>query len=194
MIVGLTGGIGSGKTTIAKVFEGFGIPVFLSDNQSHKIVESDKEVIGQIKALFGEVAYTQGKYNRKYIAEIVFKDKGLLSKLNAIVHPAVARHFQDWKANQKAPYVLIESAILLESGLYRHCDSIITIEAPEQERIERVIQREGCTREWVESRIKNQWSDSQRRALSDFIILNKNISEATLKAKEIHHNLMKKVQ
>lgn len=194
MIVGLTGGIGSGKTTIAKVFEGFGIPVFLSDNQAHKIVESDKQVIGQIKALFGEVAYTQGKYNRKYIAEIVFKDKGLLSKLNAIVHPAVARHFQDWKANQKAPYVLIESAILFESGLYRHCDSIITIEAPEQERIERVIQREGCTREWVESRIKNQWSDSQRRALSDFIILNKNISEATLKAKEIHHNLMKKVQ
>ncbi|MFJ1429951.1 dephospho-CoA kinase [Capnocytophaga canimorsus] len=194
MIVGLTGGIGSGKTTIAKVFEGFGIPVFLSDNQAHKIVESDKEVIGQIKALFGEVAYTQGKYNRKYIAEIVFKDKGLLSKLNAIVHPAVARHFQDWKANQKAPYVLIESAILFESGLYRYCDSIITIEAPEQERIERVIQREGCTREWVESRIKNQWSDSQRRALSDFIILNKNISEATLKAKEIHHNLMKKVQ
>ncbi|ATA77951.1 Dephospho-CoA kinase [Capnocytophaga canimorsus] len=194
MIVGLTGGIGSGKTTIAKVFEGFGIPVFLSDNQAHKIVESDKEVIGQIKALFGEVAYTQGKYNRKYIAEIVFKDKGLLSKLNAIVHPAVARHFQDWKANQKAPYVLIESAILFESGLYRHCDSIIAIEAPEQERIERVIQREGCTREWVESRIKNQWSDSQRRALSDFIILNKNISEATLKAKEIHHNLMKKVQ
>lgn len=162
MVIGLTGGIGSGKTTISKMFEEIGIPVYISDKEAQKIIETNARVKESIKSLFGELAYVDGKYNRKYIAEIVFKNKYKLQKLNDIVHPLVAKHFEEWKQLQSSLYVIKEAAILFESGAYRNCDFIITVTAPEEERIRRVVERDGVTEEAVRERMKNQWSDEKK--------------------------------
>ncbi|GIJ95055.1 dephospho-CoA kinase [Capnocytophaga stomatis] len=194
MVVGLTGGIGSGKTTIAKMFEELGISVYISDTEAQKLIETDENIKRKIKSFFGELAYVDGKYNRKYIAEIVFKDRDKLLIINEIVHPEVAKHFSDWKTKQNSPYVIKESAILFESGAYRDCDYIITVTAPEQERIRRVVERDGVTENSVRERIKNQWSDEKRINLSDEVINNINIESSSLKVREIHSKLIKKIE
>lgn len=194
MIVGLTGGIGSGKTTVAKMFETLGIAVYISDKEAINLVENDPEVRRKITEIFGELAYENGKYNRKYIADIVFKDKDKLLKINEIIHPAVALHFLQWKEKQTSPYVIKEAAILFESGSFRQCDFIITVVAPEEEKIRRVTQRDAVSEENVRLRMKNQWSDAEKIKLSDEVINNINIEETLLKVKEIHSNLIKKIE
>ncbi|CEN33516.1 dephospho-CoA kinase [Capnocytophaga cynodegmi] len=194
MVVGLTGGIGSGKTTIAKMFEKLGISVYISDQEAQKLIESDENIKNRIKSSFGELAYINGKYNRKYIAEIVFKDKDKLSIINEIVHPEVAKHFSEWKTKQNSPYVIKESAILFESGAYQSCDYIITVIAPEQERIRRVVERDGVSEKSVRERIKNQWTDEKRISLSNEVINNINIEISSLKVQEIHSKLIKKLR
>lgn len=194
MIVGLTGGIGSGKTTVAKMFETLGIAVYISDKEAINLVENDPEVRRKITEIFGELAYENGKYNRKYIADIVFKNKDKLLKINKIIHPAVASHFLQWKEKQTSPYVIKEAAILFESGSFRQCDFIITVVAPEEEKIRRVTQRDAVSEENVRLRMKNQWSDAEKIKLSDEVINNINIEETLLKVKEIHSNLIKKLR
>ena len=194
MVIGLTGGIGSGKTTISKMFEEIGIPVYISDKEAQKIIETKASVKESIKSLFGELAYVDGKYNRKYIAEIVFKNKYKLQKLNDIVHPLVAKHFEEWKHLQSSPYVIKEAAILFESGAYRNCDFIITVTAPEEERIRRVVERDGVTEEAVRERMKNQWSDEKKIKLSNEVINNISIEASLLKVREIHSKLIKKLK
>lgn len=194
MVVGLTGGIGSGKTTIAKMFEKLGISVYISDQEAQKLIESDENIKNRIKSSFGELAYINGKYNRKYIAEIVFKDKDKLSIINEIVHPEVAKHFSEWKTKQNSPYVIKESAILFESGAYQNCDYIITVTVPEQERIRRVVERDAVSEKSVRERIKNQWTDEERISLSDEVINNINIEISSLKVQEIHSKLIKKLR
>lgn len=194
MVIGLTGGIGSGKTTISKMFEEIGIPVYISDKEAQKIIETKASVKESIKSLFGELAYVDGKYNRKYIAEIVFKNKYKLQKLNDIVHPLVAKHFEEWKQLQSSPYVIKEAAILFESGAYRNCDFIITVTAPEEERIRRVVERDGVTEEAVRERMKNQWSDEKKIKLSNEVINNISIEASLLKVREIHSKLIKKLK
>ena len=194
MVIGLTGGIGSGKTTISKMFEEIGIPVYISDKEAQKIIETKASVKESIKSLFGELAYVDGKYNRKYIAEIVFKNKYKLQKLNDIVHPLVAKHFEEWKQLQSSPYVIKEAAILFESGTYRNCDFIITVTAPEEERIRRVVERDGVTEEAVRERMKNQWSDEKKIKLSNEVINNISIEASLLKVREIHSKLIKKLK
>lgn len=194
MVVGLTGGIGSGKTTIAKMFEKLGISVYISDKEAQKLIESDENIKNRIKSSFGELAYINGKYNRKYIAEIVFKDKDKLSVINEIVHPEVVKHFLEWKTKQNSPYVIKESAILFESGAYQNCDYIITVTVPEQERIRRVVERDGVSEKSVRERIKNQWTDEKRISLSNEVINNINIEISSLKVQEIHSKLIKKLR
>lgn len=194
MVIGLTGGIGSGKTTISKMFEEIGIPVYISDKEAQKIIETNARVKESIKSLFGELAYVDGKYNRKYIAEIVFKNKYKLQKLNDIVHPLVAKHFEEWKQLQSSLYVIKEAAILFESGAYRNCDFIITVTAPEEERIRRVVERDGVTEEAVRERMKNQWSDEKKIKLSNEVINNISIEASLLKVREIHSKLIKKLK
>ncbi|ATA90089.1 dephospho-CoA kinase [Capnocytophaga stomatis] len=194
MVVGLTGGIGSGKTTIAKMFEELGISVYISDTEAQKLIETDENIKRKIKSSFGELAYVDGKYNRKYIAEIVFRDRDKLRIINEIVHPEVAKHFSDWKTNQNSPYVIKESAILFESGAYHDCDYIITVTADEQERIRRVVERDGVTENSVRERIKNQWNDEKKMNLSDEVINNINIESSSLKVREIHSKLIKKIE
>lgn len=171
-IIGLTGGIGSGKTTIANHFRVAGIPVYIADDEARKIMQSDV-IIAQIKKTFGNTVFDNGILNREKLSGIVFNDPEKLKLLNAIIHPAVKKHFSSWILNQKnAPYIIYEAAILFESGSYKDCDIIITVTAPLELRIQRVIQRDKTTRENVLSRINMQWNDEKRIEKSDFVIEN----------------------
>lgn len=184
-IIGLTGGIGSGKTTIANYFQSFGIPVYIADDEARKIMESS-EIIDAIKEVFGNSVFENDILSRGKLAEIVFNDPEKLEQLNAIVHPAVKRHFDQWILNHAAaPFIIYEAAILFESGRYKDCDFVITITAPIELRIKRVVERDKTTRELVLKRINAQWTDEQRISKSDFVIENTSIEKAKLKVDEI---------
>jgi dephospho-CoA kinase len=173
-IIGLTGGIGSGKTTIANHFLEANIPVYIADDEARKIMQSE-EIIDAIRKTFGDTIFDDAVLNREKLSQIVFSNPEKLKQLNAIIHPVVRKHFQDWVLNHKnAPFVIYEAAILFESGSYQNCDLIITVTAPIETRIQRVIQRDKTTREQVLKRINAQWNDDQRIAKSDFVIENVN--------------------
>ena len=177
-IIGLTGGIGSGKTTIANYFKEMGIPVYIADDEAKKIMQS-KSIIEEIKTTFGNYLFENGVLNRARLAEIVFNNSEKLNQLNAIIHPAVKNDFQSWlQKNKDHDYVIYEAAILFESGRYKDCDLIITVTATEEIRIERVMKRDKTTREQVLSRIKMQWKDEERISKSNFIIINDNLKNA----------------
>ena len=189
MVVGLTGGIGSGKSTIAKEFAVLGIAVFNSDEQAKVLIANNAQVKKRIIAAFGEEAYQNGEYNRAYIAQIVFNNSEKLAILNGIVHPALAKYFNQWAKKQTSPYVLKEAAILFESGSYKDCDYIITVTAPEEVRIARVMARDHCTEAQVRARMAQQWSDAQRIALSDAVIENIDLESAKEQVKRINDEL-----
>ena len=189
MVVGLTGGIGSGKSTIAKAFAALGIAVFNSDEQAKALIATDAQVKERIIAAFGEEAYHNGEYNRAYIAQIVFNNSEKLAILNGIVHPALAEYFKQWAKAQTSPYVLKEAAILFESGSYKDCDYIITVTAPEEVRIARVMARDHCTEAQVRARMAQQWSDAQRIALSNAVIENIDLEKAKKEVKRINNEL-----
>jgi dephospho-CoA kinase len=193
-IIGLTGGIGSGKTTIANHFLSFGVPVYIADDQARKIMQSTV-ITTAIKNVFGDSVFDNDVLNREKLAGIVFNNPEKLKVLNAIVHPAVKEHFKKWLTKHKeAPHVIYEAAILFESGGYKDCDLIITVTAPLESRIQRVIQRDKTTRELVLQRMNMQWNDEQRISKSDFIINNtdpeitKEEVVKTLKILEIKQN------
>jgi dephospho-CoA kinase len=171
--VGITGGIGSGKSTVCKVFRVMGIPVFEADEIARQLMNSDIEMCAQLIKLFGASVYLPNHtIDRKYLAGIVFSNPSLLAQLNGIVHPKVGEVFAAWCKNQHSAYVLHEAAILFESGFYKLMDKTITVVAKENERIERVMKRDGATEELVNQRIRNQWSDFERIKLADFVISN----------------------
>ena len=173
-IIGLTGGIGSGKTTVANHFIGAGIPVYIADDEARKIMQSP-EILREIEKIFGSVIFKNEVLNRQKLAEIVFSNPDKLKQLNGIIHPAVKKHFGNWILNYtNCPFVIYEAAILFEGGSYKDCDKIITVTSPLEIRIERVIQRDKTTRENILKRIKMQWTDDQRIGKSDFVIENIN--------------------
>ena len=176
-IIGLTGGIGSGKTTIANEFLSLGIPVYIADDEARKLMQST-EVVNAVRTVFSNSVFENNKLNREKLAEIVFSDPEKLEQLNTIVHPAVKRHFDEWILNHKdVPFVIYEAAILFESGGYKNCDFIISVTAPLETRIKRVIDRDKTTRKQVLKRINMQWDDKKRISKSDFVIKNTNIEE-----------------
>ena len=184
-IIGLTGGIGSGKTTLATYLNSLGIPVFIADDEAKKLMQSP-EVIAEIQTIFGTTIFENGILNRQQLAAIVFSNPEKLSQLNAIIHPAVKKQFGFWLDQyQSEPFVVYEAAILFESGSYKNCDSIITITAPLEDRITRVMQRDNSTREQVLYRINAQWTDEQRIAKSDFVIENSDDQQAKNSIDEI---------
>lgn len=172
LIIGITGGIGSGKTTAAKYFEQLGFPLYNSDLEARKIQNENPLVIQQIKKLFGEEAYDENGMNRPFIASQTFGDQEKLAQLNAIVHPAVFQDFEHWKNQQHSPYLLKEAAILIESGSYKDCDLIIVVVAEKEIRITRTIERDGLSREQITARMNNQLTDEERMAYADYIIDN----------------------
>ena len=191
MIVGLTGGIGSGKTTVARFFEELGIPIYISDTEAKRLMSVSPEIRREIIELLGTDAYTSEGLNRKYIADKVFKDKQLLEKLNAIVHPRVATNFANWYKQQDSPYVIKEAAILIETGAYKQLDKIVLVTANLEQRIHRIINRDKVSRDDVLQRIRNQMSDQEKIPYADYIIENDRDEPLTEKVEELHHDIIK---
>ena len=171
--VGITGGIGSGKSTACKVFKVLGIPVFEADLVARQLMNSNKKVRDQLVHVFGAAVYLPDQtIDRKHLAGIVFNNPSLLAQLNAIVHPAVINAFHNWVLNQHSHYLIHEAAILFESGFYKLMDKTITVATDVEQRIQRVMKRDGTSEEQVRQRIRNQWTDEQRIKLADFVIGN----------------------
>jgi dephospho-CoA kinase len=172
MKLGVTGGIGSGKTSVCKVFNVLGIPVFSADYEARKIMDSDEEIIEKVKTISGKNVYSSGYLNRVELAQLIFNNEKLLGEINAVVHPVVLEKFIAWEISATSPYVIMEAAILFESGASELVDRVVSVVAPVEERIERVIRRNSLTREQVLDRIKNQMEDDERIRLSDYVIYN----------------------
>lgn len=189
--VGLTGGIGSGKTIVAEIFMKFGVPVFFADSEAKKLMVSDPVVRAGILSLLGDDAYSEDQLNTKYIAGKVFNNELLLRQLNSIVHPAVYKRFLEWaKGYSDKDYVLHEAAVLLESGAKKHFDYIVIVTAPEPERIRRVMDRDKVSEEQVRERMKNQYNEEERLAMSDYIIENNNSKLIIPQILDLHHKLV----
>lgn len=191
-VVGLTGGIGSGKTTVANLFRNLGVPVYIADDQARNLTDSSKEIKEGIIATFGSELYNEDHLDRKRLASIVFNDPDKLEQLNNIIHPVVRAHFQSWLTKQTAPYIIYEAAILFETGAYKNFDYTILVTADQEERIRRLIIRDGGTREDILARMNNQWSDEQKRALADMEIVNMNPEEVKLQVWEINKKFVEK--
>ncbi len=171
--VGITGGIGSGKSTVCRVFEWLGIPVYYADERARWLMTRDPGLRQHIVELLGANAYLEdGSLDRAYVASVVFKDPEKLERLNGLVHPAVHRDGEAWHLSQQAPYTLREAALLYESGGYCLMDKMIVVTAPVELRIQRVMNRDNVERAAVESRMAKQWPEEEKAALADFVIRN----------------------
>ena len=195
--LGITGGFGSGKTTVCRVFKILGIPVFFADSEAKKIMDSDQSIKERVNSLTGKDVYLNGTLDRTEFAKLIFNDKILLNNVNSIVHPAVFEKFDTWAGEQATPYVIMEAAILFESGASKLVDRILTVVTPLEERIARLINGNKLTREQIMDRINNQIDDAARIGNSDYVIYNSEndlILPAILKVhKEILKDLGKTV-
>jgi dephospho-CoA kinase len=173
-IAGITGGIGSGKTSVCSVIKELGYPVYIADSAAKQLMQCDQNLIDAIKSNFGQSIYTNSKLNRTVLAEFVFNNSDRLNKLNSLVHPAVAKDFEEWSRVQKTKVVFKEAAILFETGGYKLLDQTILVHAPVEQRITRVMNRDKVTKESVLARMDNQWPDQKKIPLADYIIQNHN--------------------
>lgn len=189
-IVGLTGGIGSGKTTVAKMFENLGVPIYIADLEA-KVITNQPKTLKLIEKQFGSTVIENGKLNRTAVAQIVFNNPEKLKQLNSIIHPLVAEHFKEWiNKNKDQIFVIKETAILFETNSHLSCDFVITVSAPIDTRINRVQIRDNSPKEEIMKRINNQWSDEQRIPLSDFVINNITVDDTLLQVKEIFQKIV----
>jgi len=190
-IVGLTGGIGSGKTTVANFFSAYkNVAIYIADQEAKQLMNSSVAIKEKLIQNFGEQSYSNGILNRKYIADIVFNDKEKLTQLNAIVHPEVKKHFQNFiKINAQKEYIIYENAILFESKSNLFCDIIITVFAAINTKIKRVISRDKSSEKEVLNRMKNQWKDDKKMLQSNYVICNENLDETKKSVHKIHNIL-----
>lgn len=189
--VGITGGIGAGKSTVARVFEKLGVPVYYADHRAKALMVENAKLIEQIKETFGDDIYKDGELDRAKLAQVVFNNPHKLEKLNKLVHPTVREDFIAWASKHKTkPYVLEEAAILFESGAYKLMDKIIAVTSPQDMRIERVMKRDNITREAVLARMANQWKDEEKIALSDYIVQNDNSKLVIPQVLGIHRSIL----
>lgn len=169
---GITGGIGSGKSVVCRIFNSLGIPVYNADEAAKKLMQYDESVKQQLKIVLGDVYDESGELNRKRVAELIFQNRSLLIAINNIVHPAVIADYAEWEQQVQAPYCIREAAILFESGSNKGLDKIILVDAPEEIRVQRIMQRDHRTREEIEAIMKQQWSSEKKKELSDYVIMN----------------------
>ena len=188
--VGLTGGIGSGKTTVAKLFELLGVPVYYADNASKRLYHTNKELMASLKKHFGEDVYTAEQLNRSKLAAIVFNDPAKLELLNQLVHPLTIQDAEDWMKQQVKPYVIKEAALLFESGSVSGLDYVIGISTPKHLRIKRVMDRDGVSREEVISRMQRQIDEDIKMRLCDFVIENNEQKLVIPQVLELHQHLV----
>jgi len=191
--IGITGGIGSGKTTVCKLFEIMGIPVYYADERAKWLISNDVLLKEKLSTAFGHEAYHHdGAYNRAYISKVVFNDSEKLSLLNSLVHPAVFEDSEKWLVKHKEfPYIIKEAALLFESGSYKQMDRILLVEAPLEKRIDRVIKRDKVTRASVIARMNAQWAEEKKRALAHDLIINDGTQSIVYQAYKIHHFYLK---
>jgi dephospho-CoA kinase len=191
--LGVTGGIGSGKTSVCKVFTVLGIPVFSTDRIAREIMDSDEHIISQINSIAGRDLYSNGSLDRMALASLIFNNNNMLEKVNSLVHPLVFDQFSIWAMNQTSPYIIMEAAILFESGASKLVDKIATIVAPEEERLKRVTQRSKLSRYQVLERMKHQMKDEARIKLSDYVIYNSENDMIIPAILAIHDDILKKL-
>ena len=184
-IIGLTGGIGSGKSTVLQLFRELGATIYIADIEAKRLMTNNAELIKQIKNLFGEQAYIKNELNRSYIASVVFTNKEKLTALNKLVHPKVHEHFNAFIKNVTSEIVIYENAILFESGADTMCDLIITVTANFEDRIKRVMKRDGATRQQVLDRMKHQSNDDFKIQNSNFVIKNNTLEDTKLQVSAI---------
>jgi len=194
--VGITGGIGSGKTTVCRIFESLGIPVYYADDWAKWLINNDETLKKGIVEIFGDEAYTEaGEYNRPVVAKIVFENKEKLTALNALVHPVVERHSRDWHERQAAggaPYTLKEAALMIESGSHQFLDFLIVVTAPEDLRVQRVMLRDGVSAGQVRARMTNQMPEIGKVKLADFVIVNDGKQMLIPQVWQIHQQILEK--
>lgn len=187
--VGLTGGIGSGKSTVAELLNIRGVAIYDSDSRAKELMNGNEALREALIAAFGAECYTDAGLNRAWLAERVFANKAELERLNAIVHPAVMRDFAAWAEAQEGDYVVLESAILLEAGLEEHVDVVVAVMAPKDIRLERAMQRDGASREQIEERMRNQMSDDERTDRAKYAVVNIDIEELEEDVEQLHRRL-----
>lgn len=191
MKVGITGGIGSGKSTVTKIFMSLGIPVYNADEAAKRLMSTNSKLRNELQHLFGvEIFPEDENFDRKKLASIVFNNPELLQQLNQLVHPAVGDDYQEWQQKQTAPYTLREAAILYESGTHIDLDAVIMVDAPEKIRIERIKERDGRSEDEIRAIIKRQWPSEKIRERATFIIDNDEIHAVIPQALQIHHQLL----
>lgn len=190
-IVGLTGGIGSGKTTVAGFFRELGIPVYIADEAGKRLMKTSGRLKEQIIELLGSAAYIHDSPDTKYIASRVFSSAEELQQLNTIIHPAVALDFENWLKAQTTPYIIYEAAILFESGSYKKCDEVIMVTAPYEVRLSRLKIRDNSSVADIESRIQHQWSDEKKLELANYVIKNVELSSTRDQVRNLHEILLK---
>ena len=193
-VVGLTGGIGSGKTTVLSMFLDLGVPVYIADIEAKKLTNTSKVIRKKIIALLGKNSYLKTEINKKYVAAMIFNDDELLKKVNKIIHSKVAHHFKKWVDKQNGVYCIKETAILFESASYKLCDYTILITSPKEERLKRVKNRDQLTRKEIENRMNNQWSDIEKSQLADVVIENVHLKDTQNKVEEVHLFLLKRFE
>ncbi len=189
--VGLTGSIGSGKTTVSKIFKSLGVPVFYADDEAKRLMNEDEILINAIKKLFGDQAYTPKTLNRKFIANIVFSDKGKLNKLNEIVHPATIKAAEAWMNAQTSPYAIKEAALLFEAGAVGQLNYVIGVYAPQAVRIQRIIARDNMPAEQILNREQNQMNEKEKLSRCNFVITNDDTQLLIPQVLAIHERLLK---
>jgi dephospho-CoA kinase len=193
IIVGLTGGIGSGKTTVAQMFNKLGVPVYIADLEAKRIMQTSESVKKRLIDLFGSKAYIDGKLNRLFIADKIFHNKCLLQDMNNVVHPMVGIHFKAWLEKQKSPYIIKEAAILFENDSYKSCDLMILVTAPKKTRISRVKKRDNTSEDKIRAIMNNQWPDEQKIELSHFVIRNEDLLDTESQVERIHKDILNRI-
>lgn len=189
--IGLTGGIGSGKSTVARIFKVLGIPVYNADEASKKLMSEDQDLKNKIVAAFGDNSYNNGLLNRKFLSDQVFHDRKKLDLLNSIVHPATLKDVTAWLEKQDAPYIIKEAALIFESGSQKMLDYVIGVQAPLALRIERTMRRDHSTSEEVEARIHLQMDEEKKMQLCDFIIINDEQQMLIPQVLKLHNEFIK---
>ena len=187
LCLGITGGIGSGKSYVSHIFSALGVPVYEADAQTKSLYDRDHQLRERLIALLGDAIYKAGVLQKEVMAAQIFADSNLLAKVNQLVHPAVIDDFTLWKVQQQAPYVILESAIILETPFASSADKMLTVSAPMHVRLERLCRRDLASAEDTKRRIERQWSDSMREAKSDFVIHSDGKTPLLPQVLEIHH-------
>ncbi len=192
LLIGLTGGIGSGKTTVARIFEVLGIPVYYADVAAKKIMNEDQTIKVTLIKVFGEEAYKDGELNRSYLSTIVFSNADKLNLLNSIVHPATIKDAEEWIKRQTGSYIVKEAALLFESGSHQNLDYVIGIKSPLELRITRAMKRDGISREEVMARMNKQMSEEKKLSLSDFVLINDEEQLVLPQVLQLHEKFVRK--